>query len=270
MYVNTFGTFGVASASFYLSRVGPAVGRLTHCLSGDTAQAWHPPVADEFRLDAGWLSRGAVVLLRPLCTLGGPVLLVKDSWRRHGRVGRVRDHAVELQYGISARRAEWFTKWTRDVHLRRRTGQDNVHGGCNGIRKTIPCSLVQIPESALMRLTRKLLSYVEFILRHLSNQVEREALLARDADAPREHISQGGGTGKRDQDGNRRMATSREQARCSRSLALALCRSNTGSLPWVHEKRGKPSLAISTLEALAVLVSLKMFHRKQPSFGRRT
>ena len=30
-------------------------------------------------------------------------------------------------------------------------------------------------------------------------------------------------------------------------------------LPWVYEKGGKPSLIISTLEALAVLVSLKIY-----------
>ena len=41
VYVNTVGTFGVASASYYWSRTGSALGRLTHYLSGDTAQAWH-------------------------------------------------------------------------------------------------------------------------------------------------------------------------------------------------------------------------------------
>ena len=39
-------------------------------------------------------------------------------------------------------------------------------------------------------------------------------------------------------------------------------------LPWVHEKGGKPFLVISTLEALAVLKSLKM-HREQPAIGKK-
>ena len=58
VYVNTVGTFGVASASYYWSRIGSALGRLTHYLSGDTAQSWHLLVADDFHLDAGkrWLS----------------------------------------------------------------------------------------------------------------------------------------------------------------------------------------------------------------------
>ena len=40
-------------------------------------------------------------------------------------------------------------------------------------------------------------------------------------------------------------------------------------LLWVHEKGGKPSLIISTLEALAVLVSLKMFYGEQPESNNK-
>ena len=38
--------------------------------------------------------------------------------------------------------------------------------------------------------------------------------------------------------------------------------------PWIYEKGDKPSLVIATLEALAVLVSLKAFHGNQPGEGR--
>ena len=38
VYVNTVGTFGVASASYHWSRVASAIGRLSQYLVGDTAQ----------------------------------------------------------------------------------------------------------------------------------------------------------------------------------------------------------------------------------------
>ena len=37
----------------------------------------------------------------------------------------------------------------------------------------------------------------------------------------------------------------------------------------MYEKGGKPSLIISSLEALAVLVSLKMFYGEQPESGKK-
>ena len=40
-------------------------------------------------------------------------------------------------------------------------------------------------------------------------------------------------------------------------------------LPWVYEKGGKLSLIIWTLEATAVLVSLKMFYGEQPASGKK-
>ena len=164
-------------------------------------------MADDFHLDAGGggLSRGSVVLLSLLCTLGGPALPVKDILRRHGRVGGVRDHAPKLQYGdlgSSFRMVHEVDKRSREQpgrehgHLRRRTGQD-VRGGGIGTRKTIPCSPVQVPESAPTRLNQEV-TFVRCV--HPVASVEpsrkREALLVRNADAPGGHISQGRRTGE--------------------------------------------------------------------------
>ena len=53
VYVNTVGTFGVSSASYYWGRVASAIGRLAQYIAGDTAQTWHMLVADDYHLEAG-------------------------------------------------------------------------------------------------------------------------------------------------------------------------------------------------------------------------
>ena len=111
---------------------------------------------------------------------------------------------------------------------------------------------------------------MSFLLRHLSNLVEREAPLVRDASAPCKLLFQGGRTSKRDEDGNWRMASSVERARRPWLSPLFSAEITREVLPWVHEKGGKPSLIIATLEALAVLVSLKTLHGEQPASGKET
>ena len=50
--MNKVGTFGVASASYYWSRVAAAVGRLFQYIVGHEARTWHLLVADDYHLDA--------------------------------------------------------------------------------------------------------------------------------------------------------------------------------------------------------------------------
>ena len=51
--MNTVGTFGIASASYYWSRVAGAIGRLLQYLSGHSSTSWHMLVADEYLLESG-------------------------------------------------------------------------------------------------------------------------------------------------------------------------------------------------------------------------
>ena len=53
VYINTVGTFGISSTSFYWSRVSGAIGRLTQYWAGHSSATWHVPVADDFHLEAG-------------------------------------------------------------------------------------------------------------------------------------------------------------------------------------------------------------------------
>ena len=47
VFVNTVGTFGIASVSYYWSRVAGAIERFLQYLSGYTATSWHMLVADD-------------------------------------------------------------------------------------------------------------------------------------------------------------------------------------------------------------------------------
>ena len=55
VFVNTVGTFGTASASYYWSWVAGAVGRLLQYLSGHSSTSWHMLVADDYLLESGGL-----------------------------------------------------------------------------------------------------------------------------------------------------------------------------------------------------------------------
>ena len=52
-FVNTVGTFGIASASYYWSQVAAAIGRLVQYLSAYTSSSWHMLVADDYLLESG-------------------------------------------------------------------------------------------------------------------------------------------------------------------------------------------------------------------------
>ena len=96
VFVNTVGTFGVASASYYWSRVAGSIGRLLQYLSGHSSTSWHMLVADDYLLESGGPGyRIGLLLFFVLCAIVGVPL----SWhktcgregRGHARMGRLRD-----------------------------------------------------------------------------------------------------------------------------------------------------------------------------------
>ena len=77
VYVHTVGTFGVASASYYWSRVAGAIDRVTQYCSGSKADTWHVLVADDFHLEAGGPEYRPVLLaFFVVCVIAGVPL----SW----------------------------------------------------------------------------------------------------------------------------------------------------------------------------------------------
>ena len=81
VYVNTVGTFGISSASYFRSRVSGAIGRLTQYLAGHSSATWHMLVADDFHLEAGGQEyRFALVsFFNPVCRCRCPFVVVGDG-----------------------------------------------------------------------------------------------------------------------------------------------------------------------------------------------
>ena len=139
VFINTVGTFGISSASYYWSRVASAIGRLTQYLAASSADTWHMVVADDYHLDAaGAQYRLALLTFFVLCaTVGAPL-----SWHKTNGGDTVVWVWFELlhrtrQLGISQRRAEWFVRWARETaafgvcpygEVRGGAGPDHVRG----------------------------------------------------------------------------------------------------------------------------------------------
>ena len=85
VYVNKVGTFGIASASYWWSRVATALRRLSQYLVGQSASTWHLLVADDFHLEAGEeCYRQALFAFFSLCVVSGVPLswgkLLEEMW----------------------------------------------------------------------------------------------------------------------------------------------------------------------------------------------
>ena len=113
--------------------------------------------------------------------------------------------------------------------------------------------------------------YVSFFLRDLSDQIAQcrhhdcssrlfpDQLAPRvDAQASAERTGIGGWFPHVDQSGKVNVAASR---RFSHEITRV-------EWPWVFEKSSKPALVISTLEALAVLIALKVYYGEEPKADR--
>ena len=176
-YVNTVGTFGVASASYHWSRVSSAIGRLTQYLAGDTAQTWHMLVADDYLPEAGgpmaffMLCAVSVAPLSWNKTSGGDIV----CW--FGFEHFLRSH----QLGLSQRRAEWFTRWTREVaqagHINISTLEEGLGrvmyvAGALEYERPFLAPLYKFMTLHPRGSDRKVLAYVSFFLAHLSKQIE--------------------------------------------------------------------------------------------------
>ena len=120
VFINTVGTFGIASASYYWSRVAGAVGRLAQYLIGNAATTWHMLVADDYPLECGGAAyrRGLSTFFVPCAVIGVPL-----SWHKTSGGDVLVWVGFELllrsrSVGISARRAEWFVRRRSRIRTR--------------------------------------------------------------------------------------------------------------------------------------------------------
>ena len=273
VYINKVGTFGKSSASYYWSRVAGALGRLSQYLIGGKAKTWHLLVADDFHLDAsGPEYRSALLMFFVLCD----TCRVPLSWAKTSGGDTVAWVGFELLHscsclGISQRRADWFVKRSLEVASSTYVNMSRFEEGLGRIMFVAgaleyekPCMgplyrfLSLHPRGSIRRVP----AYVTFILKYLAHQVSQtryfpcsmnitsiEQAPRVDAQASSERTGIGGWLPELDSDGQPSPST-------SRWFSHAITKEE---FPWVFERGGKPSLLISSLEALAIIIALKVF-----------
>ena len=271
VYINTVGTFGVASASYYWSRVSGALGRLTQYLAGNRARTWHMVVADDYHLESGGQGyRAALVVFLVLCSSIGVPL----SWAKTAGGDTVTWVGFELLHqsrhlGVSQRRAEWFVKWARELAAAETVHMSRFEEGLGRIMYVVGALELERPflgplyrfMSLHPRISvRKVRGYVRFFLRYLADQVAETrhyycavelhaSTLAPRVDAQANSIRTGIGGWFPAVNSEGKIDPS-----ISRWFSLEI---RQEEWPWVYAKRQTPALVIVTLEALAVLVALK-------------
>ena len=226
--------------------------------------------------------RVALFLFFLLCSVAGVPL----SWKKASGGDLVSWAGFELshrsfQLGISARRADWFTRWSQDVANKRVVHMARFEEGLGRIMHV--AGALEFERSFLAPLykflsmhprssTRRVPGYVAFFLQYLSREVQAkrhcecafvhwESSLAPRVDAQASEVRTGlGGWLPTEVDG-------KIDTWSSPWFSLEITRAD---FPWVDEKGDSPSRIISTLEAVAVLLGLKVFHRDSLPERRKT
>ena len=113
VYVNTTGTFGVASAAYWWSRVATATIRGAHYVLGHELSAWLLLVADDLAMlfHNGKMRESVLLVLVYLRVMGFPL-----SWKKlaGGEVLQWVGYELllsEASLGLSSSRAQWLEGW---------------------------------------------------------------------------------------------------------------------------------------------------------------
>ena len=276
VFTNTVGTIGVASASYFWSRVAASVGRVTQYIARRSATAWHQLVADDFHLEAGERHcRAALITFFVLCATAG----IRLSWTLLlGQVSSfasilpARDirtkSAVDHQLDPEDRRFYFSQR----QHLRRRTRQGDVRGGGARIRAPLPRTTLPIYVTPSLQLGEVGTGLREvFPVSPCSTALSSPDIIhalwkcirgRRLRELTRKPARKGPGLGGW-------VPVTKSEGKLDPWLSpwfsYELIRTDW---PWIFEKGDKPSLIISTLEALAVLISLKLFFGDEPKRER--
>ena len=231
-------------------------------------------VADDYHLEAGGEHyRFALFAFFPLCnTCGVPLSWNKtaggetDVW-----VGFELLHSTH-HLGISQRRAEWFTKWAREV-----ADSDQVHMGRfeEGLGRIMyvvgrssssglssdpsidSCRSTPDPQCAKFRPTSDSFSDIWLIgYQALGATTAQSRWKAQPWHHEWKRRQAARGLGSED--------GFRTEDRTARSMSEGRLELNEEDWPWVYSRGRKPVLVISTLKSLAVLVALKLLYGEIP------
>ena len=183
--------------------------------------------------------------------------------------------------GITQRRADWLTKWSREVAAALVVNMASIEEGLGRVMYVASALEYERPFLApLYRFmtmhprgsTRRVPAYVRFILNYIAKAVSEtrhyscDSVLWNETRSPRVDAQAsdgrtgvGGWLPYLDEQG-------RADPKKSARFSLEVRRED---FPWVFARGQKPSQIISTLEALAVLLSLKLFATPRPDGQKR-
>ena len=269
--LNTVGTFGVSSVSYYWSRVSAAV-RLTQYLISLYATTWIMLLADDHHGEVGGQHfRPALLVFFSVRGSWLPTLVEQDERRDGDQLGRLRAPSEGTALGLTERRAAWVVKWAREtaaakvIHVRafeEALGRIVFATSALELLRPFLSPLYAFASSGLRDSVRPIPAYVAFFLRFLARSVERErhsqcaATLVQEERAPRvdaqasdERTGVGGWLPAEGPDGRPDPSQSywfSEEIRAQ-------------DFPWVFKRDGKAARVIATLEALAMLLAVRAF-----------
>ena len=182
VFINTFGTFGTSSASYYWSRIGSGIGRLMQYVVGNSATTWIMLVADDFHLEtSGAEYRSGIITLFVFCSLLGVPL----SWGKTSGGDTLTWVEFELLHksyrlGISQRRAEWFCRWCEEAANADTINTSSFEEGLGRItwelwntRELFLSPLYKFLALHQRGSVRRIPSYVRFILKYLASEIAR-------------------------------------------------------------------------------------------------
>ena len=173
------------------------------------------------------------------------------------------------ELGISQRRADWLVKWTLEIANSTFVNMSRYEEGLGRIMYVVGALECEKPFlGPLYRFLalhprgsiRRVPLYISFIPSYLSRQIARcrhFPCAVRRTSEHRENRDRWLAARCRG-----RRSTTRTSLWCSHEITQ-------DELPWIYERSGKPSLMISSLEALAVIVALKIFFSSGSPDSRR-
>ena len=272
VYLNTVGTFGIRSASYWWSRAGSALVRLAYYVVGDRASYWNMLVADDMGiLAAGHGMRPAltIVLILAAC-LDVPLSWLKIKGGETLLWVGYEILLAEFRAGISATRAAWDARWCTDLVDKGRVHMNTFEEGLG--RLTFISGMLDwdrsfmaplyvfmnvagrdvvadIPFYALMAL--KFLAKSIPHRRHLPCGVFRDdssLALRVDAHATETEASVGGWLPVKGVDGAISVWDS----------FWFMLQVTPESHPWAFLRKGEPKRVIGALEAYAALLAIKV------------
>ena len=265
VWVNTVGTFGVASAGYWWGRSGACIFRLAHYCLGHDYALWALLYSDD-----GWLTgrgehfeRSLVLFMFVLSLINAPL-----SW--HKMTGGVQSEWVgylldvgRFQIGISEARAAWVARWIEDKLREQRVRLGELREGLGRLQfvagplehiRPFLGPLYQWASAGPGYARPAIPIMIHLILKFIASEIKRERMSScpsktkqlgeifrLDAKAEGEQVAIGGwrvkGSGT---------------ARDASWFAVKLNRRNA---PWAFS-RGEAFRTIASLELLGVLVSV--------------